>query len=109
MISQPHIFFSQFLYLCRHEFVFFPPGVKQNTTNNADSPITMLFDFVHILSQPGKYIFDIFQFRFRNTSFCFIHPIGQVGQQLTGQFTEIDDKIQRILYLVCNACTQQTQ
>ena len=37
-------------------------------------------NFVHILSQPGKYIFDIFQFRFRNTSFCFIHPIGQVGQ-----------------------------
>ena len=69
----------------------------------------MLHNLSQVALQVVNDVLRILTVIFRQFVQIILHDSSQIIQQFVGYFTEIDDEVQRILYLMCDARTECTE
>ena len=75
----------------------------------ARSPCSTIFPMSHVLLQVGNDIFHFLTIVVREFIFIVFHDVVQVAKQLGRHLAEVNDKVQRVLYLMGNTCTQHAE
>ena len=109
MVGQPDVLLDNVVDVRGQELVFLASRHQQDTLNDADGTFAMLHNLGHILLQVGNNVLHLLAIIFWQLVLVVFYDFGEVAKQLVRHFTEVDDKIQRILYFVCNAGTEHSE
>ena len=109
MVAQPHVFVDQLPDIGGKFLAGSAAALEQDAADDADGPFAMFLDLGEILLKVCRYVLQVSGVILVQLVRTVIHDILQVVQQLGGHLAEIDYKIQRILYFVGDAGTENTQ
>ena len=109
MIRQPHVFVHQRRDVRRQKFTLFAATLQQDAPDDADGALSVLLDFLHVVLEVCRDFLHFFGVFLLQLLGGILYQLHKVVEQFARHLGEVDDEIQRVLYLMCDTGREHSQ
>ena len=109
VIGEPYIFVDDAIDIGGYELVLLAARYEEDALNDIDGPLAVFDNLGHVVAQVGDDIVDVLAVVLGQPVLVVVDDVRQVAQEFVGHLTEVDDEVERILYLVGDTGTKHSQ